>query len=167
MVTPPSRVPRAPRSPMPSAAICRIIARCTRRSWVSQPLFGRVLDMALPKIISVDDHVVEPPHVWQTWLPEKFRAGPELLDREPAAKLDVDLGAHNLFECLAHGVDHRFVAHVGQRALGAAPCHRLALRAPVVTRPSSDGRNFGTVRGLLPVDLDGQLPADRGLPLEG
>jgi predicted TIM-barrel fold metal-dependent hydrolase len=30
--------------------------------------------MALPKIISVDDHVVEPSHVWQTWLPEKFRA---------------------------------------------------------------------------------------------
>src|SRR5438128_1590637 len=29
--------------------------------------------MELPKIISVDDHVVEPPHVWQTWLPEKFR----------------------------------------------------------------------------------------------
>ncbi len=29
--------------------------------------------MALPKIISVDDHVVEPPHVWQTWLPEKWR----------------------------------------------------------------------------------------------
>ncbi len=29
--------------------------------------------MALPKIISVDDHVVEPAHVWQTWLPEKHR----------------------------------------------------------------------------------------------
>ena len=29
--------------------------------------------MELPKIISVDDHVVEPPHVWQTWLPEKHR----------------------------------------------------------------------------------------------
>jgi len=27
----------------------------------------------LPKIISVDDHVVEPPHVWQTWLPARFR----------------------------------------------------------------------------------------------
>ena len=27
----------------------------------------------LPKIISVDDHVVEPSHVWQTWLPEKYR----------------------------------------------------------------------------------------------
>ena len=28
--------------------------------------------MELPKIISVDDHVVEPPHVWQTWLPRRF-----------------------------------------------------------------------------------------------
>jgi len=27
----------------------------------------------LPKIVSVDDHVVEPPHVWTTWLPEKLR----------------------------------------------------------------------------------------------
>jgi predicted TIM-barrel fold metal-dependent hydrolase len=33
----------------------------------------------LPKIISVDDHVVEPPHVWQTWLPEKYREkGPRI-----------------------------------------------------------------------------------------
>jgi predicted TIM-barrel fold metal-dependent hydrolase len=29
--------------------------------------------MELPKIISVDDHVVEPAHVWQTWLPERYR----------------------------------------------------------------------------------------------
>ena len=29
--------------------------------------------MALPRIISVDDHVVEPPHVWQTWLPKRCR----------------------------------------------------------------------------------------------
>jgi predicted TIM-barrel fold metal-dependent hydrolase len=27
----------------------------------------------LPKIVSVDDHVVEPAHVWQTYLPEKYR----------------------------------------------------------------------------------------------
>jgi predicted TIM-barrel fold metal-dependent hydrolase len=30
-------------------------------------------DMALPWIVSVDDHVIEPPHIWQTWLPAKFR----------------------------------------------------------------------------------------------
>ena len=39
----------------------------------------------LPKIISVDDHVVEPAHVWQTWLPEKFRAdGPPWNDAASA-----------------------------------------------------------------------------------
>ena len=33
----------------------------------------------LPKIISVDDHVVEPPHTWQRWLPAKFRdQGPRI-----------------------------------------------------------------------------------------
>ena len=36
----------------------------------------------IPKIISVDDHVVEPPHVWQTWLPPKFRErGPKIVRR--------------------------------------------------------------------------------------
>ena len=34
----------------------------------------------LPKIISVDDHVVEPAHVWNTWLPERFReCGPRVI----------------------------------------------------------------------------------------
>jgi len=30
-------------------------------------------EATIPKIISVDDHVVEPAHVWQTWLPAKYR----------------------------------------------------------------------------------------------
>ena len=35
--------------------------------------------MELPKIVSVDDHVVEPPHVWEQWLPAKFRdRGPKV-----------------------------------------------------------------------------------------
>jgi hypothetical protein len=37
-------------------------------------------DHQLPKTISVDDHVVEPPHVWQTWLPAKHRErGPKVV----------------------------------------------------------------------------------------
>jgi predicted TIM-barrel fold metal-dependent hydrolase len=33
----------------------------------------------LPMIISVDDHVVEPAHLWQTWLPAKYRdRGPKV-----------------------------------------------------------------------------------------
>jgi predicted TIM-barrel fold metal-dependent hydrolase len=37
----------------------------------------------IPKIISVDDHVLEPPNVWQDRLPEKFKAiGPRLVRRK-------------------------------------------------------------------------------------
>ena len=37
----------------------------------------------VPKIVSVDDHVVEPPHVWQTWLPEKWRErGPRVVRKK-------------------------------------------------------------------------------------
>src|SRR5215203_5640443 len=33
----------------------------------------------VPKIISVDDHVVEPAHLWEKWLPAKYRdAGPKI-----------------------------------------------------------------------------------------
>src|SRR3954447_24192959 len=48
-----------------------------------RPVLGnltRVSGSELPKIISVDDHVVEPAHVWQTWLPEKHRErGPQVV----------------------------------------------------------------------------------------
>ncbi len=33
----------------------------------------------LPLIVSVDDHIVEPPHLWETWLPAKWRdVGPRV-----------------------------------------------------------------------------------------
>ena len=35
----------------------------------------------IPKIISVDDHVVEPAHLWQTWLPDKFKAAGPRVER--------------------------------------------------------------------------------------
>jgi predicted TIM-barrel fold metal-dependent hydrolase len=38
--------------------------------------------MELPKLISVDDHVVEPPHVWERWLPARWRErGPKIVRR--------------------------------------------------------------------------------------
>ena len=37
----------------------------------------------IPRIISVDDHVIEPPNVWQDRLPEKFKAvGPRIERRK-------------------------------------------------------------------------------------
>ena len=29
----------------------------------------------MPRLISVDDHVVEPPNIWQDRLPERYKAG--------------------------------------------------------------------------------------------
>jgi predicted TIM-barrel fold metal-dependent hydrolase len=54
----------------------QVIASATT---VSQPA-GAVAP-ELPRIISVDDHVVEPAHVWKTWLPEKFRAAGPRVER--------------------------------------------------------------------------------------
>ena len=50
--------------------------------------------MDVPKIVSVDDHVVEPAHVWQTWLPEKHRAlGPRIERRYTSGQRHVGGGA--------------------------------------------------------------------------
>ena len=36
----------------------------------------------IPKLVSVDDHVVEPPHVWERWLPAEYRdRGPKVVRR--------------------------------------------------------------------------------------
>ena len=58
-----------------------------------------VTDVYIPKIISVDDHVVEPPHLWQTWLPKKHR------DRGPKIEL-LPTGEVKM-------VDGRYVEHPG------------------------------------------------------
>ncbi len=42
----------------------------------------------IPKIISIDDHVVEPAHVWQAWLPEKFKAAGPRVERRGVAKIN-------------------------------------------------------------------------------
>ena len=56
-------------------------------------------DVAMPKIISVDDHVVEPPHLWQTWLPSKWRERGPKIELLPTG--DVKM------------VDGRYVEHPG------------------------------------------------------
>src|SRR4051794_9744898 len=37
------------------------------------------MSIEIPPIVSVDDHVIEPPHVWETWLPAKYKElGPKV-----------------------------------------------------------------------------------------
>ena len=72
----------APRAELP----CHL----TRASGVQgQPGVG----VELPKIISVDDHVVEPAHVWQTWLPERFREKGPHVERKRWGKFKLKKGA--------------------------------------------------------------------------
>jgi predicted TIM-barrel fold metal-dependent hydrolase len=49
----------------------------------------------LPKIISVDDHVVEPAHTWERWLPAKFRdRGPRIERRHIGGMRHIGGGAY-------------------------------------------------------------------------
>jgi predicted TIM-barrel fold metal-dependent hydrolase len=81
----------------------------------------------LPKIISVDDHVVEPPHVWETWLPAKYRdRGPKVERRGIAGMKHIGGGTYQqefsddapekadcwVFEDLVY-INKRHVAAVG------------------------------------------------------
>jgi predicted TIM-barrel fold metal-dependent hydrolase len=36
----------------------------------------------IPPIISLDDHVIEPPHLWQRWLPQRLRADGPRVERD-------------------------------------------------------------------------------------
>jgi predicted TIM-barrel fold metal-dependent hydrolase len=64
---------------------------------MTEPLAGEKADPsdALPMIVSVDDHVVEPAHVWQNWLPEQFRdRGPRIERRGIGTMRHVGGGAY-------------------------------------------------------------------------
>jgi predicted TIM-barrel fold metal-dependent hydrolase len=47
----------------------------------------QVIPCTIPRIISVDDHVLEPAHVWQQWLPEAYRARGPRVERRMVANL--------------------------------------------------------------------------------
>ena len=44
--------------------------------------------MSIPKLISVDDHVVEPPHVWEEWLPARFKDRGPKVERRGIREID-------------------------------------------------------------------------------
>jgi predicted TIM-barrel fold metal-dependent hydrolase len=49
--------------------------------------------MEIPKIVSVDDHVVEPAHVWQAWLPDQHRERGPRVERRRWAPFEHHPGA--------------------------------------------------------------------------
>jgi predicted TIM-barrel fold metal-dependent hydrolase len=56
---------------------------------------GTKSSIEIPRIVSVDDHVVEPAHLWQTWLPEKWRdRGPKVERRGVAGMRHIGGGTY-------------------------------------------------------------------------
>ena len=49
-------------------------------------------EASIPKIISVDDHVVEPAHVWERWLPAKYRDRGPRVERRGVASIKIVRG---------------------------------------------------------------------------
>jgi predicted TIM-barrel fold metal-dependent hydrolase len=111
--------------------------------------------MDLPKIISVDDHVVEPAHVWQTWLPQKHREKGPRIERgtfsgfvhKSGAKYDNvqdpdgDPGDYWVYEDKLIYVHKKFVA------------------IPLEATPDGDVTRFDrSVMEMTPVTYDGMRP---------
>ncbi len=56
---------------------------------------GTKPSIEIPRIVSVDDHVVEPAHLWSTWLPEKWRdRGPKVERRGVAGMRHIGGGTY-------------------------------------------------------------------------
>ena len=56
---------------------------------------GTKPSIEIPRIVSVDDHVVEPAHVWRTWLPERWRdRGPKVERRGVAGMRHIGGGTY-------------------------------------------------------------------------
>ena len=82
----------------------------------------------LPRIVSVDDHVIEPAHLFATWLPAKYR------DRGPQA-LTAGIGERPGDALLAE------VKHRSQLRRAADPAGR--------PRDEAGGASFALVRAQL------------------
>ena len=105
-------------------------------------------------IISVDDHVVEPPNVWQDRLPSKYaEVGPRIV-RAPMPEVEFR-GGHAQGQAGLRGCAGRLVVLRGPQAAAAAGRLRRR-RAP--RRGDHEGRHL---RGHAPGLLRGQAPARR------
>src|SRR6266436_4699288 len=97
--------------------------------------------MELPKIVSVDDHVVEPAHVWQTWLPEKWRERGPKVERKKWGDFKLTPGAHYVMnedpDDLRRDAPRLLRARRAHQGLRAQLDRRLASvpHVPAVLRP--------------------------------
>ena len=66
-------------------------------------------EASIPKIISVDDHVVAPAHVWERWLPAKYRdRGPRVERSQRSGIPEHAIGAESIHKIVRGDAIHLF-----------------------------------------------------------
>jgi predicted TIM-barrel fold metal-dependent hydrolase len=94
----------------------------------------------IPKIISVDDHIVEPPHLWETWLPEKFKVRGPRVERHRVGEIKW-VGGAKMYEHELDAEDGRWgdvwfyedLIHVNKRHVAAVGFERDEMEAVPIT----------------------------------
>jgi len=109
----------------------------------------------LPKIISVDDHVVEPPHVWQTWLPEKWRDRGPRVERARWGSFVHKAGARYVNTMDPDGDEGDYWVYDGEIIY----VHKKFVAIPLEATPDGDLTRFDrTVMEMTPLTYDEMRP---------
>jgi len=111
--------------------------------------------MEIPKIISVDDHVVEPPHVWQTWLPSRYRERGPRVERANWAPFTQLSGARYQNSMDPDGEAGDYWVYEDKIIY----VHKKFVAIPLEATPDGDVSRFDrTVMEMTPVTYDGMRP---------
>ncbi|MFM7508306.1 MAG: amidohydrolase family protein [Actinomycetota bacterium] len=111
--------------------------------------------LELPKIISVDDHVVEPPHVWQTYLPQRFREKGPRVEREKWGPFVHKPGARYRNTVDPDGKEGDFWIFEDE----VIYVHKSFVAIPLSATPDGDVKNFDrTVMQMVPITYDEMRP---------
>ncbi len=111
--------------------------------------------LELPKIISVDDHVVEPPHVWQTYLPQRYREQGPRVEREKWGPFVHKPGARYRNTVDPDGVEGDFWIFEDE----VIYVHKSFVAIPLSATPDGDVKHFDrTVMQMVPITYDEMRP---------
>ncbi|MGE0136868.1 MAG: amidohydrolase family protein [Ilumatobacteraceae bacterium] len=113
------------------------------------------------QLISVDDHIIEPPHLWQSRLPDKFKeAGPRIIETaddffDPVRRMTIPAGS----ECWQY--EGRLYANIGLNAVAGRPFEEFQ-RDPLRFEEMRPGC-YDPIERVKDMDIDG-VQAELGFP---
>ncbi len=109
----------------------------------------------LPKIISVDDHVIEPPHVWQSYLPTRYREKGPRVERGTWGDFRLKPGARYDQEQVEGGQPGDFWVYEDK----VIYVHKRFVAIPLEATPGGDVSKFdSSVMDMIAVTYDELRP---------